>query len=201
MPAANSIPAYQTSGRPARRRRLRRQRAVGFARSGSGARPAALPPDVYARRPDVKLEQLGKVNNRRGTRCASIPIRRFSARRRISALPACSAWRARRPICSAASRSAGNAPALVEGADTPAEATFRFPGGLKDYLARGSRAKKRSRRPFFGKVERDGGHGSLEWAISWLPADDGFTNSYCNTIPTPDGGTHERASAWRCCAA
>jgi topoisomerase-4 subunit B len=40
-------------------------------------------------------------------------------------------------------------------------------------------------------VQKQGGHGSLEWAVSWLADDDGFIHSYCNTIPTPDGGTHE----------
>ena len=44
---------------------------------------------------------------------------------------------------------------------------------------------------FTGKVEKPGGHGSLEWAVAWLADDDGFVHSYCNTIPTPDGGTHE----------
>ena len=44
---------------------------------------------------------------------------------------------------------------------------------------------------FAGKVERHGGHGSLEWADGRLAFDDGFVHSYCNTIPTPDGGTHE----------
>ena len=44
---------------------------------------------------------------------------------------------------------------------------------------------------FTGKVEKPGGHGSLEWAVAWLAEEDGFVHSYCNTIPTPDGGTHE----------
>ena len=38
---------------------------------------------------------------------------------------------------------------------------------------------------FAGKVEKPGGHGSLEWAIAWLAVDDGFVHSYCNTIPDP----------------
>ena len=45
--------------------------------------------------------------------------------------------------------------------------------------------------PFTGKVEKSGKHGSVEWAVAWLAAEDGFVHSYCNTIPTPDGGTHE----------
>ncbi len=44
---------------------------------------------------------------------------------------------------------------------------------------------------FSGKVEKEGGHGSVEWAVAWFGGDDGFMSSYCNTIPTPEGGTHE----------
>ena len=85
------------------------------------------------------------------------------------------------------------APALLAGVDdVPAEATFHFPGGLKDYLARDDRGRGLSSDQIFaGKVEKPGGHGSVEWAVAWLADDDGFVSSYCNTIPTPEGGTHE----------
>ncbi len=59
--------------------------------------------------PKGKLEDLGKINNRRGTASASSPTPRFSAPRPPSSRSACSRWRAPRPICSAASRSAGAA--------------------------------------------------------------------------------------------
>ena len=79
--------------------------------------------------------------------------------------------------------------------DTPLEATFHFPGGLADFL--GDQLQKTTTyadRPFAGKVtfqEKFGVPGSVEWAINWTPARDGFLHSYCNTIPTPEGGTHE----------
>ncbi len=74
----------------------------------------------------------------------------------------------------------------------PAEASFRFPGGLKDYLAREVEGKPLvNEQPFTGKVSKPGGHGSVEWAVSWLAEDDGAVRSYCNTIPTPNGGSHE----------
>ena len=74
----------------------------------------------------------------------------------------------------------------------PPEATFHFPGGLKDYLAADTEGQEAVvEQPFTGKVEKSGKHGSVEWAISWLAVDDGFVHSFCNTIPTPDGGTHE----------
>ena len=69
---------------------------------------------------------------------------------------------------------------------------FRFPGGLRDYLATDIEGKDTVvETSFSGKVEKPGGHGSVEWAVAWLPDDDGFVHSYCNTIPTADGGTHE----------
>jgi topoisomerase-4 subunit B len=87
------------------------------------------------------------------------------------------------------------APALLkpEG-DVAAEAVFKFPGGLRDYLGREIEGKDLVAEPIFsGKISKDGGHGSLEWAIAWLATgEDGFSSSYCNTIPTPEGGTHEQ---------
>ncbi len=44
--------------------------------------------------------------------------------------------------------------------------------------------------PFAGTAGKSGGHGAMEWAVTWF-GDDGFINSYCNTIPTAEGGTHE----------
>jgi topoisomerase-4 subunit B len=49
--------------------------------------------------------------------------------------------------------------------------------------------------PSPGKVEfqeRFGEPGQVEWAINWTPSRDGFIQSYCNTVPTPEGGTHEQ---------
>ena len=76
--------------------------------------------------------------------------------------------------------------------DTPTEATFHFPGGLKDYLEASIEGQTRVTKDIFaGRVEKEGGHGSVEWAVCWVADEDGFLNSYCNTIPTAEGGTHE----------
>lgn len=79
--------------------------------------------------------------------------------------------------------------------DTPMEAVFHFPGGLADYLADTmEKTTTYADKPFAGKVgfqEKFGVPGSVEWAINWTPARDGFIQSYCNTVPTPEGGTHE----------
>ena len=83
---------------------------------------------------------------------------------------------------------------LTDG-ETPQEATFHFPGGLADYLSDTLlKTTTYAERPFAGKVgfpEKFNVPGSVEWAINWTPARDGFLHSYCNTIPTPEGGTHE----------
>ena len=72
-----------------------------------------------------------------------------------------------------------------------AEAVFHFPGGLRDYLEASTGTKHRvTLEPFSGKTDKQGGHGAVEWAVHWH-GDDGFCHSYCNTVPTPDGGTHE----------
>jgi topoisomerase-4 subunit B len=79
---------------------------------------------------------------------------------------------------------------------TPAEAVFRFPNGLADFLAeRVKGIETVTPEPFAGKYSRPGETGKVEWAVTWTPAGfgeaDGFMQSYCNTVPTPEGGTHE----------
>ena len=81
---------------------------------------------------------------------------------------------------------------LGDNSKIPAEAAFHFPGGLKDYLAADIDGETQVvDQVFTGKYEKTGKHGAVEWAIAWLAEADGFVHSYCNTIPTPDGGTHE----------
>src|SRR6202048_1908756 len=83
-------------------------------------------------------------------------------------------------------------PALPRPEGVPAEARLHFPGGLGDFLSASLDGRPiLTSRPFLGRVDFAEG-GSVEWAIAW-PEDeeDGFSHSYCNTIPTPEGGTHE----------
>jgi topoisomerase IV subunit B len=87
----------------------------------------------------------------------------------------------------------------ISDGETPYEAVFHFPGGLADYLKdQLQKTTTYADRPFAGKVsftEKYGVPGSAEWAINWSPTRDGFLHSYCNTVPTPEGGTHE-AGFW-----
>ena len=84
--------------------------------------------------------------------------------------------------------------ALAEDDTTPARAVLHFPGGLGDYLDSVLEgAECVTPRPFRGEVALAGGAaGRVEWALAWrADGDRGFLNSYCNTVPTPAGGTHE----------
>jgi topoisomerase-4 subunit B len=86
-------------------------------------------------------------------------------------------------------------PALIHD-QTPSEAVLRFPNGLADFLAERVRdIETVTPEPFVGRFERKGDPGKVEWAVAWTGAGfgeaDGFLQSYCNTVPTPEGGTHE----------
>ena len=87
----------------------------------------------------------------------------------------------------------------ISDGETPQEAVFHFPGGLADYLRETlGNATTYAEKPFAGTVdfqEKFSVPGKVEWAINWTPARDGFIQSYCNTVPTPEGGTHE-AGFW-----
>ncbi|MES2494506.1 MAG: DNA topoisomerase IV subunit B [Pseudomonadota bacterium] len=83
-------------------------------------------------------------------------------------------------------------PALI-GDDTPSEATFQFPGGLADHLREQIGDRECATSQFFtGKQTFPGeNNGLVEWAVAWPLWSEGSYSYYCNTIPTPDGGTHE----------
>ncbi|OQP87964.1 DNA topoisomerase IV subunit B [Rhizobium rhizosphaerae] len=138
------------------------------------------------------LEELGDVQNRRGTRVrfrpdAEIfgPAMKFDPGRifRMS--------RSKAYLFGGVEIRWSCEASLVAGTDIPEKAVFHFPGGLKDYLAATlGKEFTVTREIFSGKTERSGGHGSLEWAVTWYGGDPQL-HSYCNTIPTPEGGTHE----------
>ncbi|CAM5767970.1 DNA topoisomerase 4 subunit B [Labrys miyagiensis] len=82
---------------------------------------------------------------------------------------------------------------LLQGvSDVPVEESFKFPRGLEDYLRSASEGLELvTDQIFAGKVDKESGHGSVEWAIGWFAEDEGYVSSYCNTVPTREGGTHE----------
>jgi topoisomerase IV subunit B len=76
--------------------------------------------------------------------------------------------------------------------EIPAEDVLKFPGGLSDFLTSALGKAKTVLRPFAGHIPNRDGKGVVEWAIAWTPEIDPFVHSYCNTIPTLEGGTHEQ---------
>jgi topoisomerase IV subunit B len=82
---------------------------------------------------------------------------------------------------------------LLKGNDgIPEKASFHFEEGLRDYLSETLKDATLVHPDIFtGSAGKVGQHGGSQWAVAWTADTDGFLNSYCNTIPTPDGGTHE----------
>ncbi|MBV1707897.1 MAG: DNA topoisomerase IV subunit B [Hyphomicrobiales bacterium] len=140
------------------------------------------------------LETLGRVQNRRGTKVRFLPDPQiFGEGAHFRPARIFKMARSKAYLFGGVEIRWHCAPELIEeGSAIPPEATFRFPGGLKDYLAREIEARDLvNEQMFTGRIDRPGRHGSLEWAVAWQAGDDGFVHSYCNTIPTADGGTHE----------
>jgi len=83
--------------------------------------------------------------------------------------------------------------ALIKGEDeTPVEAVLHFPGGLTDFLATELEDRDTlTKEAFAGSADLPDKQGKVEWAVAWPEDGEGFCHSYCNTIPTPQGGTHE----------
>src|SRR6478672_8975445 len=117
-----------------------------------------------------KLEEIGAAPNRRGTTVIFTPDPEIFAGVEIR-------WRCDPSLASA---------------EVPETATFQFPGGLADHLAEqiGDRPTV-TNQPFIGRQDFPDGQGSAEWAVAWPLFSEGSESYYCNTIPTPDGGTHE----------
>ena len=139
------------------------------------------------------LESLGRVSNRRGTRVRFKPDPQiFGAEAQLDPSRLFKMSRSKAYLFGGVEIRWRCAPELAAGKAVPTEASFRFPGGLKDYLAQDTQGRPLvAEQPFVGKSTKPGGHGSVEWAVAWLADDDGFVHSYCNTIPTANGGTHE----------
>ncbi|TPK93497.1 MULTISPECIES: DNA topoisomerase IV subunit B [unclassified Mesorhizobium] len=139
------------------------------------------------------LEHLGEVHNRRGTRTRFHPDEQiFGKGAAFEPARLYRMTRSKAYLFGGVEIRWTCDPSLIKEKDqTPAKAEFHFPGGLKDYLkATLGDEFQVTREVFAGKGDKQGGHGSLEWAVTWFGGD-GFLNSYCNTIPTPEGGTHE----------
>ncbi len=142
--------------------------------------------------PQTKLESLGAAPNRRGTAVTFHPDPEIFGALTLKPRTLFRMARSKAYLFSGVEIRWKSG---KDDGETPTEATFKFPGGLSDYLhERLEGATTYADKPFAGSVafsEKFGEAGKVDWAINWTPARDGFIQSYCNTVPTPEGGTHE----------
>jgi topoisomerase-4 subunit B len=145
-------------------------------------------------KPKGKLEKAGRAPNRRGTRVRFKPDPDiFGAKAAFKPERVFKMARSKAYLYGGVEIRWHCDKALLKGVeDVPEKATFHFADGLKDYLASNLTGATLVHPDIFtGSAGKTGRHGAVEWAVAWTVDTDGFLNSYCNTIPTPDGGTHE----------
>jgi topoisomerase-4 subunit B len=145
-------------------------------------------------KPKGKLEKLGRAPNKRGTRVRFRPDPQiFGPKAHFKPERVFRMTRSKAYLFGGVEIRWACAKELLRGSDdVPEQATFRFEEGLKDYLAALINGATLVHPDLFtGSAGKVGAHGAVQWAVAWTADADGFVNSYCNTIPTPDGGTHE----------
>ncbi len=144
--------------------------------------------------PQGPLESKGKVRNRRGTAITFHPDPEiFGTEAGFAAARLYRMARSKAYLFRGVEIRWKCAPEkLADADDVPAKATLHFPGGLGDFLAASLGERRQvTARPFVGETPLNGDSGRVEWAIAWPEDGDGGLSSYCNTVPTPQGGTHE----------
>ncbi|TAN46803.1 MAG: DNA topoisomerase IV subunit B [Rhodospirillales bacterium] len=146
-------------------------------------------------KPAGRLENVGPVQNRRGTQVRFHPDHEIFGPRaffRPSILYRMA--RSKAYLFRGIEIRWSCDPALIrEGDATPASETLHFPGGLSDFLAASLKGRVLVVPAIFdGHADLADDMGKVEWAVAWPADEEGFLNSYCNTVPTPEGGTHEQ---------
>ncbi|OBV12624.1 DNA topoisomerase IV subunit B [Erythrobacter dokdonensis] len=138
------------------------------------------------------IQNLGAAPNRRGTTVSFTPDTEIFGDRKFSPKRLFKLARSKAYLFAGVEIRWKCAASLATD-DVPAEAVFKFPGGLADHLAEqvGTRECVTAQ-PFTGRQDFPDEQGRVEWAIAWPLYSDGATSWYCNTVPTPDGGTHEQ---------
>lgn len=138
------------------------------------------------------LEHLGGTPNRRGSVVSFVPDSEIFGEMHFKPARLYKLARSKAYLFAGVEIRWKCAPELISD-DTPAEAVFQFPGGLADHLKEQIGTREGATAEFFsGTQEFPDGAGRVEWAVAWPLWSDGSYSWYCNTIPTPDGGTHEQ---------
>ncbi|KMS57873.1 DNA topoisomerase IV subunit B [Sphingobium cupriresistens] len=141
--------------------------------------------------PVTTLEKVGAAPNRRGTLVSFVPDTEIFGEQKFKPARLHRLARSKAYLFAGVEIRWKCAPELISD-DTPAEAVFQFPGGLADHLKEQVGGRDCATSVFFsGNQDFPGTAGRVEWAVAWPLWSDGSYSWYCNTIPTPDGGTHE----------
>ncbi|GGD51496.1 DNA topoisomerase IV subunit B [Erythrobacter arachoides] len=141
--------------------------------------------------PQGPLHKVGDTPNRRGTSVTFVPDTQIFGDRAFKPKRLFQLARSKAYLYAGVEIRWKCAAALVSD-DVPAEAVFQFPGGLADHLREQIGARECVTADFFtGRQDFADDQGRVEWAVAWPLWSDGSTSWYCNTVPTPDGGTHE----------
>ena len=144
--------------------------------------------------PQGKLKEMGRTPNRRGTAVRFKPDAKiFGAKAAFKPARLFKMSRSKAYLFGGVEIRWSCDKALLAGIDdVPEQETFHFERGLTDFLTAALHGTTLIHPDMFaGKVGKTGSHGAVEWAVAWVADADGFVSSYCNTIPTHDGGTHE----------
>ena len=143
-------------------------------------------------KPQGKLKKTGSAKNRRGTSITFLPDPEVFGAQQLRAERVFALSRSKAYLYGDVEIRWHCDPELLDGDDTPAQETLHFPEGLGDYL--GELLADRSAitpTPFVGAATFPRENGRVEWAIAWPESGDSRLLSHCNTVTTPDGGTHE----------
>jgi topoisomerase-4 subunit B len=164
------------------------------------ARDRVLWQQTYRRgKPAGKLKKAGQVSNRRGTTVRFRPDRQiFGPKAKFDPAQLFRMARSKAYLFRGVEIRWHCALALIgkaelaPGQPVPSAAVLHFPGGLADYLGSAINGRETvTKEPFAGQADLPNGRGRVEWAAAWPEDGEGELTSYCNTVPTPQGGSHE----------
>ncbi len=162
------------------------------------ARDKKLYRQDYSRgKPTTKLIDAGPIQNRRGTTIRFIPDTEIFGDKSFAPARLYKLCRSKAYLFRGVRIKWSADPSLIKDAETPATAELHFPGGLKDSLEAEIKDLPRVLADIWAGEAKlpdapDGtAQGKLEWACAWVERGESMLDTYCNTVPTPQGGTHE----------
>jgi topoisomerase IV subunit B len=137
------------------------------------------------------IEEVGNAPNRRGTTVSFVPDTEIFGSHKFRPAKVYNFVRSKAYLYKGVEIRWTCPPDMVEGTDIPAQATLHYPKGLRDFLNHELADRAQICNVFDGTAELPEGRGRVEWALAWVRDEESHMQSYCNTIVTPQGGTHE----------